>query len=37
VILGILMTLVLLLRPTGLTGGREAALPRLGFLRRSGA
>jgi branched-chain amino acid transport system permease protein len=37
VILGVLMTLVLLLRPGGLTGGREAALPRLAFLRRSRA
>ena len=37
VILGILMALVLLLRPSGLTGGREAALPAVGFLRRSRA
>jgi branched-chain amino acid transport system permease protein len=37
VILGVLMTLVLLLRPGGLTGGREAAVPRLAFLRRSRA
>jgi branched-chain amino acid transport system permease protein len=30
VVVGALMALVLILRPTGLTGGREIALPRLG-------
>jgi branched-chain amino acid transport system permease protein len=29
VVLGVFMTLVLVARPTGLTGGRELTLPRL--------
>jgi branched-chain amino acid transport system permease protein len=37
VILGVLMALVLLLRPSGITGGREATLPGAAFLRRSRA